>query len=152
MRYVFLDNAGAIRLAINDSMRTAIPPGAIEISAADWERRFHLVYENGAFVERAPLGPSNAEISARLLPELRVRRAQAMSVLDGLQADALTAADMPTARAIKDAKQACRDLPALDVSAAVGEAGIRAMYLAEWRRIAALVPAPVRVAFVAVLT
>lgn len=88
----------------------------------------------------------------RLLPELRALRDKAMNVLDGLQADALASGDTATALAIRDAKQACRDIPALDVSAATSEAQMRALYLSEWRRIVALVPAGVRTAFAAVLS
>ena len=86
-------------------------------------------------------------IKDKLLPELRTRRDTAINVLDGLQSDALTTGDTTSALAIKDAKQACRDIPALDVSTASDEAGVRALYLAEWRRITLLVPAGVRTAF-----
>lgn len=87
-----------------------------------------------------------------LLPELRTLRDKAMNVLDGIQADALATGDTATALAIRDAKQACRDIPALDVSAATSEAQMRGLYLTEWRRITAMVPAGVRTAFVAVLS
>jgi hypothetical protein len=99
----------------------------------------------------APAAPAIEDIRATLLADLRTRRALAMNVLDGLQVDALTDGDTATAAAIRAAKQACRNLPALDVSAASDEAGIRARYLARWREIAAAVPAPVRVAFAGVL-
>lgn len=86
-------------------------------------------------------------IKDKLLPELRTRRDVAINVLDGLQADALTVGETANAVAIKDAKQACLDLPALDVSAATDEAGARALYLTEWRRITLMVPAGVRLRF-----
>jgi hypothetical protein len=98
-----------------------------------------------------PAPPTLSETIVAMRPELRLRRDVAINVLDGLQADALTDGDAVTAQAIKVAKQACRDLPALNVSAAVDEAGARALYLAEWRRIATLVPPSVRGAFAAVL-
>ena len=88
---------------------------------------------------------------AQLLPDLRTRRDLAMNVLDGLQSDALASGETADALAIKDAKQACRDIPALDVSAATNEAEMRALYLAEWRRIKDLVPVGIRAAFMAVL-
>lgn len=74
-----------------------------------------------------------------------------MNVLDGLQSDALSVGDTIAALAIKDAKQACRDIPSFDVSNATDEAGVRALYLSEWRRITLLVPAGVRVSFVSAL-
>lgn len=94
---------------------------------------------------------SSEKLRALLLADLRARRDLAMNVLDGLQSDALADGDITTARDIKAAKQACRDIPALDVSAATTETQMRALYLTEWRRIVLLVPSGVRSAFAAVL-
>lgn len=97
--------------------------------------------------EQAPRSFDSAAAKAQLVTELRGRRDTALNVLDGLQSDALADGDTVTAQAIKQAKQACRDMTALAVESADSETAMRALYLAEWRRIALIVPASVRTSF-----
>ena len=151
MRYVIFDQAGMPVTACLDLAAEELPEGAHEIDAAQMDVWPHLRLVNGEVVDSGPPPVVVATIKTRLLPDLRARRDLAMNVLDGLQSDALASGDTGTALAIKTAKQACRDIPALNTVAATDEASLRALYLAEWQRIAALVPAPVRAAFAAVL-
>lgn len=70
------------------------------------------------WVPHVPPVPTQAELMAQVWAKARHLRMGVFTVLDGLQASAITTGSTSTAQAIEAAKQALRDLPqTLDLSA-----------------------------------
>lgn len=95
--------------------------------------------------------PTTAELKANALNQVRSQRAPILSMLDGMQATALTKGDTAKATAIETAKQGLKDLTKRDLSACITEQDFKTSLLTGYKYIAAALPLDVRMAFAAAL-
>jgi hypothetical protein len=102
MRYAFFNSDGRVELAVNDERCRAVPAGAVELSEADWNRRFDLRMIAGV-LEHDPLPPpmTLADLKAAALAaidaEAGVARARYITVAPGQEATYILKAQQATA-------------------------------------------------------
>lgn len=84
--------------------------------------------------------PSHAQLVEQTLNLARAERQPIISVLDGLQASALTKGDVATAQTIEGVKQQLRDITKIDLSACATADEMRLAVLAAYAGIVASNP------------
>lgn len=133
-----------------------LPAGAVDAPAPELIEGFDFKWEGSKFLKIAksqvinpppPPPPSVADLKLQALALARSQRAPIINVLDGMQASALTAADLTKAQAIQTAKQGLKDLTKIDLSACQTADDFKRVIMDRYRQIAAALPVDVRIAF-----
>lgn len=94
-----------------------------------------------------PPPPTHQQLVGLVLTRTRSQRLPIISILDGLQASAITKGDMPGAQAIETAKQGLRDITTTDLSACTTQAEMEMVIYLAYLAIAAAAPPSVQSAF-----
>jgi len=123
MEYIELNaEADIIGLYTDEPGYPAPPAGSVPVPVAVGELLRTQGFAGKRWIDGAladappPPPPPKATLVAAVLAKARAMRLPIMSVLDGLQASALTNGNTAQAQAIEAGKQALRDITALDLA------------------------------------
>lgn len=92
-------------------------------------------------------GPTHAELAATTLAEARRVRLPIISILDGMQASALTVGNTAKAQVIETAKQGLKNITLTDLSGCATAKQMKAAILLAYVAVAAALPADAQLAF-----
>lgn len=106
-----------------------------------------FVNATGSIEVEVALAPSLSVLSAEVISLARSQRGPIIAMLDGMQASAITLADMPRAQLIETAKQALRDITKVDLSQCADAAAMKVVIMTRYKAIAAALPADIRTSF-----
>lgn len=135
-----------------------LPAGCVDVPPVDVPAGKRARFDGVGFVlEDVPpdpqeIPPTHAELVAQTLARARGARLPILSILDGLQASALTTGDTARATAIEAAKQGLRDITKTDLSACTTAEEMQAAIYAAYLAIAQAAPVEVKTAFAQVVS